>query len=200
MKKSIVAVCVALACAAGTAQAYEAGDIVLRVGVVNVNPQGDGALDEALDVDDNTQLGINLTYMFTDTLGVGVLGATPFEHDITLNGDKIATTKHLPPTVTLQYHFNTGTAFHPYAGLGFNYTFFFDEDLKADAVGDDLELDPSFGFAAELGMDYSIDDNWGVGASLFYADIDTDAEVDGADLDTVEIDPLVILISGSYKF
>lgn len=196
MKKSLVAVCVALACVAGNVQAYEAGDMVLRVGAVNVNPQGDGALDGALDVEDNTQLGINFTYMFTDALGVGILGATPFEHDITLNGDKVATTKHLPPTVTLQYHFNTGMAFHPYAGLGFNYTVFFEEDM-----GDsELELDPSFGLAAELGFDYSLTDQWGVGASLFYADIDSDAKLDGADLDTVEIDPLVILISGSYKF
>lgn len=196
MKKSLIAVCVALACVAGNAQAYEAGDMVLRLGAVNVNPQGDGALDGALDVEDNTQLGINLTYMFTDVLGVGILGATPFEHDITLNGDKVATTKHLPPTVTLQYHLNTGTSFHPYAGLGFNYTVFFEEDMGAS----DLELDPSFGLAAELGMDFSLTDQWGLGLSVFYADIDSDAKLDGDDLDTVEIDPLVVLLSGSYKF
>ena len=196
MKKSLIAVCVALACVAGNAQAYEAGDKVLRLGAVNVNPQGDGALDGALDVEDNTQLGINLTYMFTDVLGVGILGATPFEHDITLNGGKVATTKHLPPTVTLQYHFNTGTSFHPYAGLGFNYTVFFEEDMG----GDDLELDPSFGLAAELGMDFSLTDQWGLGLSVFYADIDSDAKLNGDDLDTVEIDPLVVLLSGSYKF
>ena len=196
MKKSLIAVCVALACLVGNAQAYEAGDMVLRLGAVNVDPQGDGALDGTLDVEDNTQLGINLTFMLTDVLGVGVLGATPFEHDITLTGDKAATTKHLPPTVTLQYHFNTGTGFHPYAGLGLNYTVFFEEDMG----GDDLELDPSFGLAAELGMDYSLTDQLGLGLSVFYVDIDSDAKLNGDALDTVEIDPLVFLLSGSYKF
>jgi len=68
-------------------------------------------------------------------------------------------------------------------------------------MGDtDLELDPSFGFAVEAGMDYAINAQWGVGLSAFYIDIETDAEANGDELDTVEIDPWVLLLSGSYKF
>ncbi|MCB1638885.1 MAG: hypothetical protein KDI15_08560, partial [Thiothrix sp.] len=93
---------------AGTSQAwaYEAGDIVVRFGAAHVDPAGDGALDGALDVDSNTQLGVSASYMLNANFGVAVLAATPFKHDITLNGTDIGSTKHLPPTVTAQYHFN----------------------------------------------------------------------------------------------
>jgi len=97
MKKSLLATCIALSCVATHAYAYEAGDMILRVGAANVNPSGDGALDGALDVEDDTQLGINFSYLFTDTLGIGILGATPFEHDITVNGDKA--TRRQPPNI-----------------------------------------------------------------------------------------------------
>lgn len=186
----------ALAGLSSQAFAYDKGDFVVRAGAVLVDPQGDGALNGALDVDDNTQLGINMTYMFTDNIGLGVLGATPFEHDITLNGAKIGSTKHLPPTITAQYHFDTGSAFKPYVGVGLNYTVFFEEE---STLGD-LELDDSVGVAFESGVDYWVNDKWGVNFSIWKADIDSDAKLDGADLDTVEIDPLVYLLAASYKF
>lgn len=196
IKTTAVACLVALAGLSSQAFAYDKGDFVVRAGAVLVDPQGDGALNGALDVDDNTQLGINMTYMFTDNIGLGVLGATPFEHDITLNGAKIGSTKHLPPTITAQYHFDTGSAFKPYVGVGLNYTVFFEEE---STLGD-LELDDSVGVAFEAGVDYWVNDKWGVNFSIWKADIDSDAKLDGADLDTVEIDPLVYLLAASYKF
>ncbi len=83
---------------APTAQAFEAGDFILRAGAVHVAPDdssdvitvgGASALgsDARVAVDANTQLGIRATYMFTSNLGVGVLGATPFRHNISGAGD-----------------------------------------------------------------------------------------------------------------
>ena len=91
----------------GAAMAYDAGDIIVRAGVATVDPAGDGALNGALDVKSNSQLGLTLTYMLSEDWGVGVLAATPFKHDITLAGKIIGSTKHLPPTVTAQYHFSS---------------------------------------------------------------------------------------------
>ena len=109
-----MAIALAMGCAT-SALAYDEGDIVFRAGAAMVDPDGDGALNGALDVDDDTQLGLTLTYMITDNLGLGVLASTPFSHDIELNGTTIGDTKHLPPTITLQYHFDTGSSFHPYS-------------------------------------------------------------------------------------
>lgn len=195
MNKALVAG-LALVAISTQALAYEQGDIVVRVGAAMVHPAGDGALNGALDVGNNTQLGLDGTYMLNNQLGIGVLAATPFKHDITLNGKNIGSTKHLPPTVTLQYHFNTNTQFHPYVGAGVNYTQFFTE---RSSLGK-LELSHSFGPAIEAGFDYALDKNWGANLGIWYADIDTKAKLNGAKLDTVKIDPVVYMIGASYKF
>ena len=196
MKTALVAGLTLIAAVSTQAFAYEQGDMVVRVGAAMVHPAGDGALDGALEVGNNTQLGIDGTYMLSNQLGIGVLAATPFKHDITLNGTKIGSTKHLPPTITAQYHFNTNTPFHPYVGAGVNYTQFFTE---RSSLGD-LELKHSFGPAVEVGFDYELGKNWGANLGIWYADIDTKAKLNGAKLDTVKIDPVVYMIGASYKF
>lgn len=196
MKKLVILSVLVAIGASSQAIAYEKGDIVVRVGAAMVKPAGDGALDGALDVGNNTQLGLDGTYMLTDQIGVGVLAATPFKHDIELNGAKIGTTKHLPPTITAQYHFNTGTNFHPYVGAGVNYTQFFSE---RSSLGD-LELAHSVGLAAEAGFDFEIDKKWGLNVGVWHADIDSKAKLNGAKLDTVEVDPWAYMIGASYKY
>ncbi len=236
-------VAVGLLAAAPATQAYEAGDFMLRAGAAHVNPddsssdlnlEGVGTLPDArVGVDFNTQLGITATYMMTSHIGIGVLGATPFKHDIdgagALNGaGKLAETKHLPPTLTLQYFpMNSGSQIQPYAGIGVNYTHFFEEkttntlttavDGVAQSVlgtapgtinGTELDLDASVGVALELGVDWMLNENFGVNAALWWADISTDATItalaDGAEAGKitteVDIDPWVYMVGVTYKF
>ncbi|WP_020394547.1 OmpW/AlkL family protein [Thiolinea disciformis] len=172
--------------------------IIVRGGAAMVDPHGDGLKVGAaqLDVEDNTQLGLSASIPVAGNVAVGILAATPFKHDITLAGQKIGTTKHLPPTVTLQYHFNNGSAVKPYVGIGANYTKFFDEDSKLGS----LNLDDSTGLAGELGVDYNFNKNWGVNGAVWYADIKTDATLGGAKLGEVDISPWVYMVGVSYKF
>lgn len=160
---------------APAAQAFEAGDFVVRAGAVHVAPDDSSesitvggaplvtGIESKADVDTNTQLGLRATYMVTDNLGIGVLGATPFKHNINGGGGlpaslKLGETKHLPPTLTLQYFpLANSSAFQPYAGIGVNYTTFFEEKTSADlnnALGfpaSELELDDSVGVARRAG-------------------------------------------------
>lgn len=202
MKKLVAACLIAMVGAGSQAFAYEAGDVVLRVGAAQVDPSGDGLdiISGNINADDNTQLGLSASYMITDNVGVAVLAATPFKHDITLDGTVIGETKHLPPTVTLQYHLGTKSPFRPYVGAGFNYTQFFSEETKGPLAGADLDLSHSFGLAAEAGFDYAINQDWALNAAVYYADIDTTAKLNGAELGDVEIDPWVYMLGASYKF
>jgi len=199
--------------AAPAVQAYEAGDFIGRVGAATVVPDASSdpitnlSANARVDVDNNTQLGLTMTYMLTDQLGLGVLAATPFSHDIKGAGDlaslgKLAETKHLPPTVTLQYFpMPSGSKFQPYVGAGVNYTVFFDEKTSGALAGTDIKLDDSFGLAAEVGMDYMLTENIGVNAALWYIDIDTEAKIAAANQTIdVSIDPLVYMVGVSYKF
>ena len=211
-----------LACGAGSALAYEAGDIILRAGVASVQPDEDSTAPKldgvalagtSAGVDNNEQLGLTGTYMLTSNIGVGLLAATPFEHDIKANGlaggIDAGSAKHLPPTFTLQYFpMDSASAFQPYLGIGVNYTVFFSEDVDSDLEAilgrGDLEIDDSIGLAAQVGFDYAIDEHWLLNASVWYIDIDTDAEFkfdSGSRVKSdVDIDPWVYMLGVGYKF
>ncbi len=214
MKKTICSLSVVAALVSPSVFAHKQGDFVLRVGAASVvpNDSSDKILgsQEELKVDSNTQLGLTFGYMFTDNISLELLAATPFSHDISTDllglGD-IADTKHLPPTLMVQYYFGEPQSkFRPYVGAGLNYTIFFDEGFnnKAKNVGlTDLKLDDSFGLAANVGVDYMINDQWFLNASAWYANIETEAtyKFGGAKQKTdVKINPWVFMISGGYKF
>ncbi len=216
-------------CLAVPAQAHEAGDWLFRVGVSTVDPKSDnldtavpsegGTTPVTIEVDSGTTLTFNGTYFFSPNWGLEVLAAAPFNHDIEIAGiGKIGETDHLPPTFSLQYHFLPDGAFQPYVGLGLNATIFFSEDVDQalidtvealnpglEVTGADLDLDTSFGIAAQVGADYILNENWTINFDVRWINIETDAEltvdpVGTLDLGTVEIDPWVYGINVGYKF
>lgn len=180
-------------------QAQDAGDWIWRVGVHNVRPKSGN--HDLVNVDAAASLTFNATYMFAPNWGVEVLAALPFEHDINLNGGgKVAQTKHLPPTVSLQYHFNPNGAWRPYVGAGLNYTLFFDEQTRGALAGTKLELDPSFGPAAQAGLDIKLGSDWFANVDARWMDIETDAKVNGARIGNVALDPLAFGLSIGRRF
>lgn len=223
MKKSLLTIAL-LTTLSTTALANQAGDILIRGGATSVNPDSSNtaillAGDDStmsLSVNDNTQLGVNFVYFFDNNWAIELLAATPFTHDVTIydpnavlgvDGAKLADVTHLPPTLSALYYFNTNTAFKPYIGLGLNYTLFFEEEFKAAPKGlglSNLELDGSFGLAAQIGLDYEIDKNWSVNISARYIDISSNATFDVAGESigkaTIDVDPMVYSLMLGYKF
>ncbi|GGP58819.1 outer membrane protein OmpW [Shewanella saliphila] len=193
------------------AAAHQAGDIIVRAGTATVSPNESSPVVAGVaefSVDSDTQLGLNFGYMLTDNIGIELLAATPFSHDVSLGElGKIAETKHLPPTLVAQYYFgDSQSALRPYVGVGVNFTNFFDNEFTQDAKGlglDNLSMSNSWGVAAQVGLDYQIDKKWLVNASVWYAQISTDVSFDmGADHVVVEtdIDPWVYMVSVGYTF
>jgi len=206
------------------ASAHEAGDWLVRFGGSNIDPKSsNGDLDltpvglGVADVDVDSQIGVtfNIAYMYTANWGVELLAALPYEHDIKVEGlpGTAATVTHLPPTLSIQYHFLPDAAFQPYVGAGVNLTWFMDDskeeglraadDLLGVTTGIDVDS-TSVGLAAQVGFDYIINDTWFVNFDVRWIDINTDATliVDGADFATadVEIDPIVYGIHVGYRF
>ncbi|MEZ9543242.1 outer membrane protein OmpW [Vibrio sp. 10N.286.48.C11] len=214
MKKPVCGIAVIAALMSTNVLAHKEGDFIIRAGAAIVSPNdssGDVLGNSSLEfsVDSNTQLGLTFGYMFTDNISLEVLAATPFSHSISVNGvGEVAETKHLPPTFMVQYYFGEANSdFRPYVGAGINYTVFFDESLtstgKNDAGLTDVSLADSWGLAANIGMDYMINEDWFLNASVWYADIGTTATYKTA-TDTfktdVDIDPWVFMIGGGYNF
>ncbi|MBT8146741.1 MAG: outer membrane beta-barrel protein [Gammaproteobacteria bacterium] len=230
MKKTLLATAVASAAIlAGISQpavSHEAGDWIFRIGATNVDPDASSSListadtgplpGTGADVGDSTQLGLNLVYMLSDNIGVEVLAATPFEHDLEAEGlgaynfdvTDLGSTKHLPPTVTANYFFGTAdSTIRPYLGVGVNYTTFFSEDLSGSARSGlgarSLELDDSWGIAWRGGVDWEINESWLINASFWKIDLETDATFSsalGRVKANVDVDPWVYMISLGFKF
>ncbi|WP_314409495.1 OmpW family outer membrane protein [Pseudomonas kuykendallii] len=228
MRKSLFTLSVlAMALAAPLAQAFEAGDIIVRAGAVTVSTHEDSSgvkvdrgslagtdLGGKATMDNDTQLGLNFAYMVTDHVGVELLAATPFTHDVNIKGaalgnGKLGTLKHLPPTLSLVYYpLDKKSAFQPYIGAGINYTWIMDGDTSSEAEAGgfrDLQADNSWGWAAQIGADYMLTDNLLINAQVRYIDLDTTAYVDNVDLGVrakvdVDVSPYVYMIGLGYKF
>lgn len=220
----------ALAIAAPSVQAHQAGDIIVRAGAVTVQThestsgvKGDrgtlatlGNLGGKATLNNDTQLGLNFAYMVTDHWGVELLAATPFSHDVKIKGTgaptvadgKLASFKHLPPTLSAVYYpLDSKSAFQPYVGAGINYTTFFDESVSSDAKArgfTSLNIKDSWGLAAQVGADYMLTDNIMINGQIRYIDIDTTAYASHATLGrakvNVDVKPWVYMLGLGYKF
>ncbi len=189
----------ALLGASGLAAAHEPGDWLLRVGASQVDPKSNNG--DVVDVESDSSLTFTLSYLITEHWAVDVLAAWPFEHAINLkDGTRIGKTKHLPPTVGIQYHFLPNADFQPYIGLGVNYTNFFDEKTTGPLEGANLSLDDSWGVAAQVGFDWMLGDTWFFNLDARWIDIETDAFLDGAFVEKVKIDPMVYGAHVGFRF
>lgn len=222
MKPSLlISSLLALAVASPAAFAHKEGDILVRAGAAMVDPDiGDSSVSTPagkipgsdVEVSDDTQLGLTLGYMLTDHVGIELLAATPFEHDVTLKGigglnGKLATIKQLPPTLSLQYFpMDPSSKWQPYVGAGINYTYFFDEELKdaRKAQGfSQLDRESSWGLAVQAGIDYMLTDRIMLNAAVWRVDIDSEAtaRLNGAKVKVdIDIDPWVYMVGVGYRF
>lgn len=186
------------------AMAQEAGSWTFGVGAHVVSPKsGNGSLAGGTldaDVGDNWRPTVTAEYFFRDNWGIEILASLPFQHDIELNGAKAGSTKHLPPTVSLQYHFAGSEKVKPFLGAGVNYTIFFSQDTTGPLTGTDLDLDNSWGLAAHAGLDFAVGTNKWLRVDARWIDIDTDVKVNGSDVGTVNIDPMVYGAAFVWQF
>jgi outer membrane protein len=183
------------------------GDWLLRGGIGIADPKSDNLTlspEAVVQVDTGTSFTLEGTYMFSDGWGVELFVPYPFTHDVDIDGAEgagnVAEVDHLPPTLSLQYHFNPDGRFRPYIGAGINYTTFSNEDTRGALASSSLELDDSWGAAGQIGADVGLNENWFLNVVVRYIDIDSDAELDGSDLGEVEIDPIIYQAQVGYRF
>ncbi|WP_425508354.1 OmpW/AlkL family protein [Tahibacter amnicola] len=177
---------------------------LFKIGAHSVDPtSGNGRLAGGtlgVDIGANVRPTVTGEYFWTPNWSVEVLAALPFKHEVKLNGVKAATVKHLPPVVGIQYHFNAEGRVSPFVGVGLNYTYIFGERTTGALSGARLSLDNSIGAAAHVGIDFKLDDAWRISVDARWIDIDSDARVNGADVGTVSIDPLVFGVAVGRAF
>lgn len=204
MSKSLAAAVLAtLSLAAGSSAMAEESPWLVRVRAVHLDPAdksdqvgGTGASDR-LTISSKTIPEFDVSYFFTPNIAAELILTYPQRHDVMLDGAKIGSFKHLPPTLLLQYHFVNDSPFKPYLGAGVNYTTMSKVDILGGKGG--LEHD-SVGFALQAGVDYAIDKKWSVNFDVKKVQIRSDVFIGGAKASRVKVDPLLVGVGVGYRF
>lgn len=182
-----------------------AGDLMVRARGIAVLPDDRAQIDT---IGGDTDLSnafvpeLDFSYFLTDNLALElILATTP--HDIKVKnsviGDrKIGSVWLLPPTLTLQYHFLPKGDFSPYVGAGLNFTWFYGIDEKGPVQK--IDIDPSFGWALQVGFDYRLADRWYLNFDVKKLFLDADAEINRAIDAEVEINPWIVGVGIGYRF
>ena len=200
-----------------TPAAAKAGDVLVRLRAIAVVPnESSGPVlptfpAGSVGVGYSVMPEIDFTYMATDNIGFELIAATT-RHGLSGQGSlsglpDLGHTWVLPPTLTLQYHFAPAAKVRPYVGAGVNYTIFYGEGTSAEltsAIGrTHLGLSNSFGWAAQAGMDFDLNEKFFLNVDVKYIDMSTKATLTtGALVNTVDvkINPIVVGVGIGMKF
>jgi len=204
-----VLVAAALGSISTTPALAEEGRFMVRVRAVSLEPANDsdaipalGVPADAIHVSDRVIPEVDFTYFLTKNIAAELVLTYPQKHDVTLSSTKIGTFKHLPPTLTLQYHFQPDAQFRPYVGAGVNYTRIISVNLAVPGVGAlDLEND-SFGGALQAGFDMKLNQNWyfNMDVKKVWISSDVKLKATGAKVSSVGVDPILLGVGLGYRF
>ena len=197
MKKLII-VAAAAALAAGSVAAQESPWLV-RARAVNLVMENkvDGTLaDFNVNVNNKVIPEVDVSYFFNKNVAAELILTVPQNQTVSSNVGTLGTFMHLPPTLTLQYHFTDLGNFKPYVGAGVNYT-----NISKGNLGG-LTLDGhSTGLAYQIGVDYMLNKNWSINVDYKKVAIKTDVKgADGASLGTLKLNPGLVGVGVGYRF
>jgi outer membrane protein len=170
------------------------GSWIVRAHALYLDPANKGT-DLDLSASTKTFPEFDISYFLTPNLALELVLTYPQKHDLSSGGTKIGTLKHLPPTLSLQYHF-TGLPVRPYVGAGVNYTHFSSVELPAG-----VEIDKnSVGLALGGGVDVPLGGGWLFNVDIKKVQIRTDVSVAGTGHGTFRVDPMLYSVGFGRRF
>jgi outer membrane protein len=161
---------------------------------------------DAITVSDKWFPEVDITYFLSKNWAAELVLTYPQEHDVTVQQSAlggpvtIGTFKHLPPTLTLQYHFSPDSDFRPYVGAGVNLTWITDTDLAIPTVGRLDTDDTSWGAAYGAGFDYRLDKNLFLNFDVKKVHIGSDVYLNGNKVTSIKIDPILYSVGLGWRF
>ena len=186
---------------AAQAQATDAPWLV-RLRAVDFQSANKDSTGLDLTINDKVIPGVDISYFLTPQIAVELVLTYPQKQTIRSNGTDIGSLKHLPPTLTAQYHFTSFGAFKPYVGAGLNYTRFssvrFDPAVQT-ALQPSLSKN-SVGLVVQVGFDYEFIKNTYFNVDAKKVQIRTDVSSAGTEVGTFKVDPWLIGVGIGCRF
>ena len=183
------------------ASAQDTGNWLIRGRVLHLDPANKDSTGLGLSVNSKVFPEVDISYFFTPNFAAELILTYPQKHDIRSNGNDIGTLKHLPPTLSLQYHV-TGMALRPYVGAGINYTNFSAVKFSpavATALGANVDRS-SFGLSLQVGVDVPVGGGWLLNLDVKKVQIRTDVSSFGTKVGEFKVDPLLVSIGVGKRF
>jgi len=182
---------------AGSVAAQESPWLV-RARAVNLNMANKDSTGLGLTVNDKTIGEVDVTYFLNKNVAAELVLSLPQNQVVSSNGAGIGNFKHLPPTLTLQYHFTDFQGFKPYVGAGINYT-----KITGDNVASGVyHLDSSsYGAAFQAGVDVPLTKQVSLNFDVKKVYIKTDVyNAAGVSQGTLKLDPVLVGVGVGYRF
>jgi outer membrane protein len=194
-----VALAAALAAAVPAVQAQDSGSFIVRARAVHLDSANKDSTGLGLTINDRWIPEVDITYFLTPNLAAELILTYPQKQTVnsTVVGGDIGTFKHLPPTLTFQYHVTGIKGFRPYVGLGVNYTNISSVKILNGAVG--LKHN-SYGWAAQVGADFPLGGGWLLNVDAKKVKIGTNVYLNGADQGKFRVDPVLLSVGVGYRF
>ncbi len=115
-------------------------------------------------------------------------------------GKNVLSARNLAPTVFLNYHFGMpGDRWRPYLGAGLNFTRF--TGIRS-TLAPDVEMGDSTGWALQGGMEYALNRQWGLFASVAALKVRSKLVAAGNTVlqTTIDFRPVVYSAGVGYRF
>lgn len=201
-RPSTVAVLAALTAATALPAQAQTSPWVYRARAVYIDPANKDTTGLGLSLSRKTIPEFDASFFFSPNLAAELVLTVPQRHRLYSNGQRVGSVKHLPPTLTLQYHFNPEGTFRPYVGAGLNYTHFSGvhfEPAVQTALQPSIKKN-SFGLAAQAGFDVMLDKQWSINVDVKKIQMDTEVRSFGASVGKFKVDPLLVGVGVGYRF
>lgn len=182
-------------------------------------------------VGDATTLGLAYTRFLTDNWSVTIDGGIPPKFKLDATGtlaqagiSEIGNALQWSPAIVAKYNFgNASDKLRPFVGAGMTYVWYSNikttdkfQEVMSQKVSrnpamttlkSDISLSSSFAPVLTAGLNYNLEKNWSVGASVSFIPLKTDAEVmtetpmgKVKTETTLTLNPLVFFLNVGYKF
>ena len=191
--------------AALPATAQDTGNWIVRARAVHLDSANKDSTGLGLSINNKWIPEVDITYFLSPNLAAELILTYPQKqtvHSSVLNADA-GTFKHLPPTLTLQYHVTGLGSFRPYVGAGVNYTNISAVHLDAasNALGASVNLKRnSHGLALQAGVDVPLGGGWLLNADVKKVQIGTKLLANGTSVGKFKVDPMLIGIGIGKRF
>jgi outer membrane protein len=178
------------------------GPWLVRVRALHLDSANKDSTGLGLSVNNKTFPEVDFSYFVTPNIAAELILTYPQKHTLYSGGTEIGSLKHLPPTLTLQYHFAPTATVRPYVGAGLNYTNFSSVNF-APAVQTALQPSikhNSWGTALQIGADVEISKGLYLNFDLKKVALGTTVYSKGAEVGKFKVNPTLASVGLGWRF